>query len=65
MIATVISKGYGGLVTGACISDVGLNVICADTNLKKIQNLKNEILPIYDSSDLGSKSFTYYGIVTK
>lgn len=65
MIATVIGKGYDGLVAGACLSDVGLNVICVNTNLKKIQNLKNGILPIYDSLDLVSKGFTYYEIVTK
>ena len=48
MKIVVIGTGYVGLVTGACLSDVGLNVICVDTDLRKIQNLKNGILPIYE-----------------
>jgi len=35
-------------VTGACLSDVGIDVTCIDVDEKKIENLKNGILPIYE-----------------
>lgn len=44
----VIGVGYVGLVTGACLSDLGNNVICVDIDRRKITNLKKNILPIYE-----------------
>ena len=48
MKITVIGTGYVGLVTGACLSDVGVEVTCLDIDQKKIDGLKNDILPIYE-----------------
>ena len=38
----MIGSGYVGLVSGACFSDLGNNVICADINKDKINKLKIE-----------------------
>jgi len=45
---TVIGTGYVGLVTGACLSDFGFDVICVDNNASKIASLNNGVIPIYE-----------------
>jgi len=44
----MIGTGYVGLVSGVCFSDLGNEVVCVDTDKKKINNLKNSIVPIYE-----------------
>ena len=48
MQITVVGTGYVGLVTGACLSDFGLQVICVDKDKKKIEQLKSGKVPIYE-----------------
>jgi nucleotide sugar dehydrogenase len=48
MRISIIGTGYVGLVTGACLSDFGLQVICVDKDKKKIEQLESGKVPIYE-----------------
>lgn len=48
MKITIFGTGYVGLVTGACLADVGHQVICVDIDQEKISKLKQGVIPIYE-----------------
>lgn len=48
MKITVFGTGYVGLVTGACLADVGHSVVCVDIDQAKIDKLKQGLIPIYE-----------------
>lgn len=48
MKIAMIGTGYVGLVTGACFAESGNEVICVDTDEKKIEGLRNGVIPIFE-----------------
>ena len=49
MKVTIIGSGYVGLVTGACLAELGNDVFCLDLDSKKIDILNSGGVPIYES----------------
>ncbi len=48
MRIAMIGTGYVGLVSGACFSEFGIEVVCVDLDADKIARLEEGIMPIYE-----------------
>ena len=48
MKLAVIGTGYVGLVSGACFSEFGFDVICIDKDAAKIDSIRSGVMPIYE-----------------
>jgi len=44
----MVGTGYVGLVTGACLADFGMDVVCVDKDEAKIESLRSGHIPIYE-----------------
>ena len=60
MKVTIYGSGYVGLVTGACLAQVGNQVLCVDIDAEKIKQLKQGLIPIYEPGldDMIKKNLT-------
>ena len=43
MKIAIVGTGYVGLVTGTCFAEIGVDVTCVDTNIKKIKALEQRV----------------------
>ena len=50
MRISIVGTGYVGLVTGACLAEIGHEVVCTDNDAAKLQTLESGHLPIYEPS---------------
>lgn len=48
MRVAVIGTGYVGLVTGACLAELGNDVVCVDTDAAKVEKLQGGTIPIHE-----------------
>ncbi len=48
MKVTIVGAGHVGLVTGACLAEVGNDVICVDNDKQKIEQIDAGVMPIYE-----------------
>lgn len=48
MNIAVVGTGYVGLVTGTCLAETGNRVVCVDIDEKKVEKMRNGIVPIYE-----------------
>lgn len=62
MNITVVGIGYVGLVSAACLAEMGNNVICVDTDKEKIDGLRQGIIPIYEP---GLETLVYKNIAAE
>jgi len=48
MNIAVVGTGYVGLVTGTCFAEMGNHVICVDIDSKKVESMRQGVIPIYE-----------------
>jgi UDPglucose 6-dehydrogenase len=48
MRISVIGAGYVGLTTAACLSQIGHDVFCSETDVDKLTKLKNGVMPLFE-----------------
>src|SRR4051812_48402532 len=44
----IVGSGYVGLVAGACLSELGHEIVCVDRDMTKIEGLRSGVIPIFE-----------------
>ncbi|HUU65172.1 MAG TPA: FAD-dependent monooxygenase, partial [Dehalococcoidales bacterium] len=48
MDVCIVGSGHVGLTTGACLAELGNQVICMDDDVGKIKSLQKGVIPFYE-----------------
>ncbi len=48
MKLSVIGAGYVGLTTAACLSQIGHEVFCSESDVEKLNKLQNGVIPLFE-----------------
>ena len=49
MTVSIVGLGYVGAVTGACLADLGVDVVCVDVDERKVRQVAEGVAPVFEA----------------